>query len=200
MSDGSARPATATPLVRPQEPHGEVLDTHTGNVWQSLEPIGHEDYEALPLEPGWRRLGVGRAAMDEHWFARSPGRDEDGPMERCEIGGRRFGLCARPASAPSQPAGPSGPRSLLVDKHHVLRFAGGREIAVLEDAGGDRFVHVIEGGEGKPPLAVPVGWKLGSVSLEQDWLVCLTGTLTDCYEACHSLFSTVYGVDNFLVM
>ncbi len=178
MSDEDARPANATPLIRAQDLHGEVLDPSTGDVWQSLEPITHEDYRALPLEPGWLRIGIGRAAMDEHWFTRSPGRGEDGPMDLLEIAGRQFGLCARPASAPNRPAGSDGPRMLLVDKHHVLRFVGGRRVPVLVDSAGDRFVHVIEGGEGKAPLAVPQGWKLERVSLKQDWVVALPNPTT----------------------
>ena len=173
MSDESARPPTATPLIRPQDLHGEVLDPKTNDVWQSLEPITREDYESLPLDPGWVRVGIGRAAMDEHWFTRSPGRSQDGPMELREIGGHPFGLCARPASPPSRPDDPGGPILVLVDKHQVLRFAGGRQIPVLVDAAGDRFVHVVEGGEGKAPLAVPDGWKLESVSSGVDWVVAL---------------------------
>ncbi len=178
MSNESARPAYATPLSRPQELHGEVLDPSTKNVWQSLEPITREDFQGLPLEPGWSRLGIGRAAMDEHWFARSPGHDDEGPMALLEIGGRRFGLCARPAGAPSRPAGPDGPVRMLVDKHHVLRFEAGREIPVLIDSAGDRFVHVIEGGEDKAPLAVPDGWTLESVALDEDWVLPLPNPTT----------------------
>ncbi|MGI9590747.1 MAG: hypothetical protein ACR2P8_05220, partial [Myxococcota bacterium] len=138
MSHDSARPADATALIGAQELHGEVLDPSTGNVWQSLEPLTREDYEAMPLEPGWVRVGIGRGAMDAHWFARSPGADADGPMELREIGGRRFGLCARPASAPTQPEGSGGPRLLLVEKHQVLCFAAGREIQVLLHPDGRR--------------------------------------------------------------
>jgi len=178
MSDGTARPVTATPLVGAQDLHGEILDPSTRNVWQSLEPITHEHFQALPLAPGWLRVGIGRGAMDEHWFTRSPGRREDGPMDLLEIGGRRFGHCARPASARSRPLGPGGPRRLLVDKHHVLRFEGGRQIPVLVDSAGDRFVHVIEGAEGREPLAVPDGWKLECVSLKEDWVVALPNPTT----------------------
>jgi hypothetical protein len=171
MSHECTRPAHVTPLIGAQELHGEVLDRSTGNVWQSLEPITREDYQALPLEPGWLPVGIGRGAMDEHWFARSPGNDEDGPMEHREIGGRRFGLCARPASTPTQPAGPEGPRMLLVQKHHVIRFVSGRRVPVLLHPDGKRYVHVIEGGEGKAPLALPDGWKLECVELADDWVL-----------------------------
>ena len=113
-------------------------------------------------------MGIGVGAMDEHWFARSPGADEDGPMKLREIGGHRFGLCARPASAPTQPEGPGGPRLLLVEKHHVILFAAGREVPVPLHPDGGRFVHVIEGGKGKAPLALPAGWKLDTVKLTED--------------------------------
>jgi hypothetical protein len=178
MSHESARPVNATAMLGAQELHGEILDPSTGNVWQSLEPITREDYQGLPLEPGWLRVGVGRGAMDEHWFARSPGRGEDGPMELLEIGGRRFGLCARPASRPSLPAGPDGPRMLLVDKHHVVRFRSGRQVPILMGAEGNRFVHVIEGGEGKAPLALPDSWRLECVSLIDDWVLQLPNPTT----------------------
>jgi hypothetical protein len=171
MSHESARPVNATAMLGAQELHGEILDPSTGNVWQSLEPITREDYHGLPLEPGWLRVGAGIGAMDEHWFARSPGGSEDGPMELREIGGHSFGLCARPASAPTQPAGSDGPRLLLVQKHHVIRFVAGREVPVLLHPDGERFVHVIEGGEGKAPLALPEGWKLESVKLAEDWVL-----------------------------
>jgi hypothetical protein len=165
-------------LIGAQELHGEVLDPSTGNVWQSLEPITREEYAALPLEPGWLRVGVGRGAMDEHWFARSPGAEADGPMAECEIDGRRFGLCARPASPPSRPAGPDGPRLLAVEKHHVIRFDAGRGVPVLEHPDGKRFVHVIEGGERKAPLDPPDGWQIESVKLAEDWLITLPCPMT----------------------
>ncbi len=178
MPDEPVIPVYATPLIDAQELHGEFLDPSTGNVWQSLEPISREDYQELPIEPGWLRVGIGRAAMDEHWFARSPGKEEDGPMELLEIGERRFGLCARPASALSQSFNPDGPRRVLVDKYHVVRFLSGRQVPVLCDPDGARFVHVIEGGEGKASLAVPDGWKLECVELTEDWVLQLPSPTT----------------------
>jgi hypothetical protein len=148
MSDASRCPAHVTAMIGAQQLHGELLDPSTANVWQSIEPISREDCDALPVEETWLRAGVGAGAMDEHWFMRSPGADEDAPMEERDIGGHRFCLCARPASAPSQR---EGPRHLLVEKHHVLRFVAGREIPVLRLPDGQRFVHVVEGGEDKPP-------------------------------------------------
>ena len=99
-------------------------------------------------------------------------------MEHREIGGRRFGLCARPASTPTQPAGPEGPRMLLVQKHHVIRFLSGRKVPVLLDPDGTRFVHVIEGVEGKASLAVPDGWMLEREELTEDGVLELPSPTT----------------------
>jgi hypothetical protein len=168
MSDASRCPDHVTAMIGAQQLHGELLDPSTANVWQSIEPISREDCDALPVEETWLRAGVGAGAMDEHWFMRSPGADEDAPMEERDIGGHRFCLCARPASAPSQR---EGPRHLLVEKHHVLRFVAGREIPVLRLPDGQRFVHVVEGGEDKPPLVLPEGWRLEALKLSEDWVL-----------------------------
>lgn len=165
------RMADFTVMVGAQELHGEVLDGSQGNVWQTLEPISREDYNALPLEAGWVAVGIGTGNMDEHWFTRSPGAEEDGPMEEREIGGQRFVLCARPAGASTQPEGREGPRLIPVQKHHGMRFGAGREIGVLRRSDGERFVHVIEGGKGKPPLDLPEGWQVETVKLARDWVL-----------------------------
>jgi len=168
---GSTRPAAATAIIGARESHGEILDSSSGNVWQSIGPIARRDYEALPLEPGWLGLGIGTGAMDEHWFTRSPGAAADGPLQQREIGGHRFGLCARPLSAPTRSEGRTGPLHVSVEKHHVLRFAAGCAVAVLEHPDGRRFVHVIEGGAGKAPLPLPDGWRVEMLPLAGDWVV-----------------------------
>ena len=173
VREGTVRPTNATPMIGAQELHGEVLDPSTGNVWQSLGPLSRRDYESLPIDSSWIRVGIGTGAMDEHWFARSPGADSDGPMEQLEIGRHRFGLCARPQSAPIRAHGSGGPMQLLVEKHHVLRFAAERDVSVLELADGQRFVHVIEGGPDKAALALPDGWRLHTLGLVEDWVVTL---------------------------
>ena len=143
---GSSRPAEATEMVGARECHGEILDSGSGNVWQSIGPISRRDYEALPLEPGWLRIGIGTGAMEEHWFTRSPGATADGPLQQREIGGHLFASCARPLGAPARSGGQGGPLHVLVEKHHVLHFAAGHSVPVLEDPDGRRFVGVIAGG------------------------------------------------------
>jgi hypothetical protein len=139
----TARPDFATEMVGAQELHMEILEPTSRNVWQSLEPVTRAEYDAFRLEAGFVKVGIGRGAMDEHWFDRSPGANASGPMEVRKFGGREFGLCARPASAPELLFGPDGPRRLLVEKHHVMRFTAGRAIPVLVLPEGTEYVHVL---------------------------------------------------------
>lgn len=176
---GSARPAHATEMFDLTRPHAEVIDPTTREVWQTLGPCTREELAALDLPEPYRPIGVGRAAMDETWFDRSPGDDEDGPMREREIAGRRWGHCAKTASRPSRPFGDDGPVEMMVDKHHALRFAAGRRVPVLRTPDGELF-HVIDGRaissigtDGAPDerLRVPSGCSLGHVALDADWVL-----------------------------
>lgn len=155
-------------LVDPDEPHAEVIEIGTQRVWQTRLPITRDAFHALTLEPGLAKIGIGLAAMDGHYFRRSPGAREDGPVETRTIDGRVWVHCAKPASAPSLPAGPEGPRLLTVDKHHSLIFRAGREIEWLRLPDGRAYVHVIEGGSDKAPLGLPDGWTLSTEVLSEE--------------------------------
>jgi hypothetical protein len=131
-----------------------------------------EEYERLPLPPDVKHVALGCTAMDEHWFTRSPDRDEDGPMALREIGGHPFGHCARGLGI-SQPFGPSGPRQVLVEKHHGGCFAKGRRLPFLADADGRHFVHIVDA-EGDPSaLQLPDGFTLDWLELTEDWVFLL---------------------------
>ncbi len=67
---------------------------------------------------------------------------------------------------------------MVVDKHHRLRCAAGREIQIVIDSTGDRFVHVIEGGAEKAPLALSDGWARETVTLEDEWVLSLPNPTT----------------------
>ena len=177
---GNARPDFATKMIDHARPHAEVIDPTTRKVWQSIEPCDADELAALELPAPLRRVGVGNGAMDEHWFDRSPGAPENGPMEERVIDGRRFGHCACPTSAPLKPFGDDGPTEMMIDKHHAMRFAAGRRVAVLETPAADLFVHVIDGrgessigldGDPRGTLIVPDGCSLKEFSLEKDWVL-----------------------------
>jgi hypothetical protein len=170
--DSSARPPYATDLVAPRDLHMEIIDPATRAVWQSIEPISMAAYKAFTVEPPFLKVGIGASVMDEHWFERSPGAAPDGAMEVREIGGRRFAFCAvAPADGGRLPAGPDGPRLLMVEKHHVLLYRAGRSVPILRTPDGDDFVHVVHGGLVSTPLQLPAGWQLRSVELQRDWIV-----------------------------
>lgn len=155
----------------PGELHSELIELATGQVWQSCQPISREEFAALELEDGWRRVGVGRGAMDAHCFLRSPGAEADGPVRIREIAGRDYLHCARPASAPELPAGPAGPTRLQVDKHHVVVYWAGRTVDWLTLPDGSEFVHVVAAEPDAPALALPAGWKIETRRVEREWVL-----------------------------
>jgi hypothetical protein len=128
--------------------HAEVFDLATGMVWQTLQSITREEYEAIDPPAKVIKVGIGTGAMDEHYFRRSPGAEQDGPVAEREISGHQFIHCANPPKGgPTSPYG-DGPKLMRVDKHHSLIFNAGREVRVLRREDGRDFVQVIEASPG----------------------------------------------------
>jgi hypothetical protein len=126
----------------------------------------------MVLEAPLVKVGLGRAAMDAHWFRRSPGAPEDGAVELRELYGREFLFCAMPEVAGlGESVEPGGPRRLMVNKHHSLLYRAGRSLDFLRLPEGLELVHVIAADEGAPPLKLPEGWTRESVVLESDFVV-----------------------------
>ena len=87
MNDRMAgsKPGSNNLLVDCGKPHCELLDLELGVVWQSHGPITQEAYDALELPAKWIKVGIGVGVMDEHFFRRSPGANEDGPLAEREV-------------------------------------------------------------------------------------------------------------------
>ena len=158
-------------MISPGQPHMEIMDTRSQQVWQSLEPVLREDYDSMEIEPHHRRVGLGFGTMDEHCFRRSPDATEDGPMELTEFAGRQFVRCARPDSPPTQPEGAGGPTRLSVHKFHTLIYRAGRSVDVITLPDGAEYIHVIDGGDSKAPLELPEGWTLRTMDVTEELIV-----------------------------
>ena len=158
-------------MVLCRETHAEILDLETREVWQSHGPISAEAYRSLELPSAFIRVGLGTGVMDAHYFRRSPGAIEDGPVSTREIDGHLFIHCANPpAGKPETPFG-EDPKRLWVDKYHSLIFEADREISVISDSDDKDYVQVVavspqggsvlQGGSNHAkPLALPSGWSL----------------------------------------
>lgn len=147
----------------------EVMDTGTGEVWMSVDPVSAADVAALVIEPHMVKYGPGVSSMDIAWFDRSPGADADGSLAERQIGGRAFRLVARPGKNTPLPGGVG--IEMMVDKHHNVGFAAGREIEILINPEGLAFVEQIDATAGSAPLVLPPGFSLRRVKLAADWLV-----------------------------
>ena len=158
-------------LINCQQPHAEVIELATRTVWQSVEPISHNEFAQLALPDGIAPVGVGCGVMDAHYFRQSPGAKGPGPVNVRFIDGRRFIHCANPpAAGPDKPI-PDGPARLMVDKHHTLIFEAGSELTLITTEAGTDLIQVIsaspEGGGllqehavEADEFALPLGWQL----------------------------------------
>lgn len=165
MSSRAPDLAVENATILPREPHCELLDTATHEVWLSREPTPRDEYARLDPPAPLVKSGHGSGGMDRAWFRRSPGAAEDGPLRTREIGGRVFQLVARP-----ELGGVRGgyPRRLLVHKHHVIAFAPGRTIPLLRGADGKDHVQLVTG---RGELVLPAGWSLRELTLGAEWVL-----------------------------
>lgn len=175
------RPDNATVMQEPHLPHAEIIDRRTAQVWQTLAGCSSETLAELDVPEEFGRIGSAAGAMDAHWFDRSPGASENGPMAERTIAGLRWVHCAIPGGNRALPFGKAGPVEIQVDKHHGLLFHGGRTIPILRASSGEVFVHVVTGrayprdrnGEcaSRDGLEVPADWRFDAIRLESDWIV-----------------------------
>jgi len=175
------------PTVSPREPHAELLDPTTHDVWLAPEPMGAAELAALAVDPPLVKAGVGSGAMDRAGFLRSPGEAVDGRLRERTIGGRRWQLVARPELA----GGPrrEGPaRILLVHKHHVLEYDAGREIELLVLPDGARFVQTTVPVGERASRRLPDGWRVERLRLRRTWTVPLPCPTTTIWFAGHESF------------
>lgn len=190
---GAAPPAPAAawrrnPTVSPREPHAELLDVSTHEVWLAPEPMTPEELDALVLEPPLVKAGVGRGVMDRAGFLRSPGDAIDGPLRERVLGGRRWQLVARPELA-SGPKREGGARILLVHKHHVLEYDAGREVEILRLPDGTHHVHTTASdAPSAEERRLPDGWATWRLRLDSTWTVALPSPTMTIWFAGHESF------------
>ena len=157
------------------EPHAEVMELTSKTVWQARLPMARETLENLSLPIGFISVGSGTAVMDAHYFRRSPGNAEDGPVSECDISGHQFIHCANPPALGAETPIPGGPQLLRVEKHHSLIFMPDRKVDVLCLPDGKEYIQVIsaspEGGGllqqesvSSSDTVLPEGWHLRTVN------------------------------------
>jgi hypothetical protein len=176
MTEGGS--IAGTRVVRPREPHVELLDTVTNDVWMSLEPVSPERNRALRVDLPLLRIAQWTGAMDRSTYHRSPGADADGPLETRDFDGILFVRTARPDFPAPDPA-PGYPHRVEVAKHQTIEFDAGREVLVLTLPHGETFLHVIE-----PPAddererSLPPGWTVEARRLNEPLVVRLPEVTT----------------------
>jgi hypothetical protein len=147
----------------------EVMDNATGEVWMSLDEVTPAQAKALEIGPRMVKYGPAVSSMDLAWFDRSPGASTDGPLAEREIGGLRFRLVAKPGKFTPLPGG-SGVEA-MVDKHHCVVFAAGRDLEFLINPQGFAFVEQVDALADSKPIELPPGFSLRRLTLSKPWVL-----------------------------
>lgn len=156
--------------------HMEIIHPESGGVWLTQEAVSDESAAALSMPDGFLPSGIGEAVADEAFFRRSPGAAVDGPLDTMAVEGVRFCLVARPGVPET---GLAGVLVLPVEKHHVVRYAAGRTIEIMDCGDGGDYVPLtarvrrIGADPGRPTRdrVLPDGWSVRSVTLAVDLVV-----------------------------
>lgn len=165
-------------------PHAEIMDLEKGMAWISVKPISHDDYDALELPEGMRKVGIGRGAFDVQYFRRPPNAASDGPLEQREIDGRLFVQNANKPLQRPQSLGEHGPLMIQAIKYQTLIYFAGKEVDVIQQQDGRDFIAVIasapEGGSlfqtdqvpaDSEQIKLPEGWTRRTEVIKEELVV-----------------------------
>lgn len=171
-SDAIAELPAENRQENPRGLHMELMNFETRDVWLSASPVTMEFFTTLAVSPPWIKLGAANGAMDRAGFRRSPGAENEGPLDAREFHGHRFIRVARPEK-PGSPAAGGAPMKLVVHKHHVVGFDAGTRLRLLENAAGEHFVEASRGGGAANPslLKLEAGMRVFEIELTQPWTV-----------------------------
>lgn len=154
----------------------EVIDRF-GQAWLCQEPVTKERARALALPDGASLFGPGQAVADVAYFSRSPGATVDGPLDTMEIDDLRFSLVGRPVAVERV----EDVTVMSIDKHHMMLYAAGRVIEVL-DFGDGTFAtpawNAANHSGGRSDLDLPNGWALRTAELIGDLVVTIPNPAT----------------------
>jgi len=145
----------------------EIQNPETREIWMCCEPVTEERFSRLKPAAPFVKMGCGLASMDRAAFAHSPQKPVEFTAMDCH------GVPFRHVATPIEfvpPAGKGGPMRVMVDKHHLLGFETGREVAVME-FDGKSFIEVVGSGEYDEGLVLPEGAWLRRIRLAEPLVV-----------------------------
>lgn len=153
----------------PREPHVEVMNLQTLDVWLCQEPVGAERYKSLKLPPPLVKSGRGVSAFDFAYFLRSPGAARDGALEAMQVDGLSFVRVARPQQLRGFAPG-DAPTQLMIEKHHVIGFHAGTVMRLARLPDGLFYIQqtatLSELADVDPP-----DWAMHTLALNSDWSI-----------------------------
>lgn len=158
----------------------EIIDFVNREVWATTE-FTPEEFEAFSFPVHWvlwRKNDPRMGWADSAQFLQSPGCNETGQYTYLHAFGKTFFKVVELDKMHRADEG-GLIRRVELEKYHVLSYAAGRSVSILENPEGERFIGVART---SPPPAyaptLPKGWRITSRSLTADLQVDLTGRVS----------------------
>jgi hypothetical protein len=155
-----------------REPHAELMNLQTLDVWLCQAPMTTERYKALKPPAPLVKSGHGVATFDFAWFTRSPGATVDGPLATMEIEGLPFVRVARPQALRGFANGDL-PTRLAIEKHHVIGFDAGTVLRLARLPDGQYYIQQTASATTGTVDVYPADWTLHQLALTHPWRVTL---------------------------
>lgn len=146
----------------------EIMNTQDLSVWMCLEPITEEQYQSVSPAAPWMQSGHAKTCMDRAAFAHSPDKPEE--FSQTECSGFVFRHVATPQNVDPTIYQSTGPKKVLVNKHHILGYEAGREVTVM-DLDGEIFIEMIGTSKNDAGRELPDGAKLRTVNLKSPIII-----------------------------
>ncbi len=169
-----------SPAFEGDGPGYELLNLADGDVWatRSWTP---EDYAEFSLPVSWafwRKNDPRITLADRGQFLQSPGCDI-GQYSYMKAFDKEF-LQVVQLIAMNQPVDRQGLiRAVELEKYHVLHYAAGRTVSILQDPSGQQFIGVSQSLERSTVTpTLPEGWTLAEHQLTEDLQVDLLEQVT----------------------
>ena len=159
----------------------ELIDLKGRGVWLTTEwtPEGYADF-SLPLAwMFWRKNDPRVGLPDQSRFLRSPGCESDGQFSFMQAFDREFLQVVRLKKIRQPKDGFGLVRRIELEKYHVLTYAAGRTVNILENPAGEQFISVSRSLDRRTDTpTLPDGWTLTERLLTESLQIDLLGDVS----------------------
>ncbi len=155
----------------------ELIDIARGEVWVTADwaPETFADFSLPRLWVTWLKNDPRVTVADTKRFLKSPGCSLEGQFTYMQAFGRDFFQVVQLKQRRMKADDEGLIRKVLLEKYHLLGYAKGKTVSLLNSPAGDRYILVATTLNRTSEPTIPPGWSLTTHLLAEDLQVELFG-------------------------